>query len=703
MQQKLSPVINVDKDKCKNCHACITVCPVKYCIDGSGEYVAINHDMCIGCGRCITACSHNARSVYDDAEEFFARLSAGESIIAIVAPAVAAVFPESYLKFNTFLKSIGVKAVFDVSFGAELTVKSYSEFIKKNNPDLVISQPCPAIVTYLQIYHKELLKHLAPLDSPMLHTVKMIKNFYGRYKKHKIAAISPCPAKRREFDETGSVDFNVTFGSLKKYLGEKEVNLNSFSISDYDNPSAERAVLFSSPGGLLRTVERDNPELLKRSRKIEGTDIVYKYFEELGGIIEKKMNPQLIDCLNCELGCNGGPGTGNADKSPDEIEYHIEKRSMVLKERYRGFTGSDKSSSRNVDRVLSGYYSDNLYRRSYLDLSGNFDLKFPSEKEKQDIYKSMMKFSDDDLINCSSCGYGSCENMAVAVFNKLNKPENCHYYKASVIYSETEVLEKLYISLHEEISKSTELIGKATAGLSSLASDITLQAGHLEESSAAVRQMIGSIKNVAKITGSRKETISSLTVKAVNGENDIQSTLESMEDMMRSVGGINEMVEIINSITSNTNLLSLNAAIEAAHAGTAGKGFAVVADEIGRLSEVTGENSIKISETLKQVEKRIKDTRDITVDSGENLQQIIDTVRSIAESLSEVIVQMDEMSAGTNQVMSSLSELNSISKTVKDSSSVISGDIGNIETAVRRMADMSERTMDNFRNLTSSF
>ena len=156
--KKLVPVIKVDDEKCKNCHACITVCPVKYCIDGSGEYVKINHDLCIGCAKCIEACTHEARSIFDDTEEFLAALDADEKIAAVVAPAVASVFPETFLNFNTYLRSLGIEAVFDVSFGAELTVKSYVDFIEKNNPELVIAQPCPAIVTYIELYQKELLK-----------------------------------------------------------------------------------------------------------------------------------------------------------------------------------------------------------------------------------------------------------------------------------------------------------------------------------------------------------------------------------------------------------------------------------------------------------------------------------------------------------------------------------------------------------------
>jgi iron only hydrogenase large subunit-like protein len=266
----LAAVIRVDEEKCVNCHACIAACPVKYCNNGAGEKVTVNHDLCIGCGNCVHACTHKARIIVDDSGAFFGALEKKEKVIAIVAPAVASNFPGLYLNLNGYLKSLGVEAVFDVSFGAELTVFSYVKYIKEKTPAFCISQPCPAIVTYIEIYHPELIPHLAPADSPMLHIIKMIREYHPQYNDYKIAVFSPCIAKRREFDETGHGDYNVTFNALYEYLEQRNVNLASFKAEEYDNPPAERAVTFSMPGGLLITAERDSPGIGRVTRKIEG-------------------------------------------------------------------------------------------------------------------------------------------------------------------------------------------------------------------------------------------------------------------------------------------------------------------------------------------------------------------------------------------------------------------------------------------------
>jgi len=330
----LAKVIAVDPDKCENCHACITACPSKFCNDGSGDYVKINDDLCIGCGQCLSACTWGARTIVDDTDEFFFDLKSGVPIVTVIAPGIAASFPHTYMNLNGWFKKQGVEANFDVSFGAELTIKTYLEHIKNNNPKAVISQPCPVIVSYIELYKPELLEYLAPADSPMLHTIKMIKEFYPQYKDHKVAVISPCIAKKREFDETGLGDYNVTMIKLKEYCEKNHIALERFERCDYDNPSAERGVLFSTPGGLLETAVRWNSDLRGKIRKIEGPHTIYEYLDHLERDIARGVAPVVIDCLNCEKGCNGGTGTDCRETSVDELEKLVARRSELMQKRY---------------------------------------------------------------------------------------------------------------------------------------------------------------------------------------------------------------------------------------------------------------------------------------------------------------------------------------------------------------------------------
>jgi iron only hydrogenase large subunit-like protein len=417
------PLINVDAGKCNNCHSCISVCPVKSCLDGSGDRIAIIEERCLGCGQCITACTSRARSVIDDTEAFFDALDADEPVVAIAAPSAITVFDDIFRMIG-FLKSRGVLAVFDVSFGAELAVRSYLEYARKERPKIIISQACAAIVSYCELYAPHLLQYLAPVHSPMLHTAIMIKNFYPEYAGAKIAAISPCTAKKREFEETGLVDFNVTMTGLKNYIERKFIDLSDFAPCDFCGPMAERAVSFSSPGGLRATVLRDALALAGKIRRVEGVSTVYKYLNDIPGMLEDGNAPFLVDCLSCSSGCNGGPGTPNFGRPVDALENKIDERLKYHTRRNKRIPGMNL-----IKGAVNKFWKPGLYSRGYQDRGGSLSgYRTPTEKDLDIIYYKMKKTGPSDFLNCAACGYGSCRGMAEAIFNGLNRPENCHHY-----------------------------------------------------------------------------------------------------------------------------------------------------------------------------------------------------------------------------------------------------------------------------------
>jgi iron only hydrogenase large subunit-like protein len=579
--KKLSPVVRINKDRCVNCNVCIRVCPARYCNDGSsGQYIELNHDLCIGCGSCIRVCSHGAREIVDDMDNFFADLRRGVKIIAIVAPAIAANFPERYFQFNTWLRSVGVKAVFDVSFGAELTVKTYLEHIKNKNPELVIAQPCPAIVTYIQIYRPELIPYLAPAHSPMLHTIQMIRAYYKQYAGYKVAVISPCIAKKREFEETKLGDYNVTMVNLDKYLAEQKINLDKFEQTDYDNPTAERAVLFSTPGGLMRTAMREVVGIEENIRKIEG-HTVYHYLDHLDESRKAKINPLLIDCLNCELGCNGGTGTKNIHcKSQDALESLVENRSKALRELYREEQEKHPAEDHYelLHQQVDAYWQSTIYDRHYANLKENNIIKRPTEQQREQIYsKDLLKKSEDDILNCGACGYHTCAEMATALYNGLSRSELCF-----------------------------------------LKQNITLL--NAEEHAAA------------KLEKQEKFTTSFFT--AIEGMvKQVEATAQLMREIKTESGEISDVISAVSKIARQTNLLALNASIEAARAGKAGAGFSVVADEVRKLAKSSNEAATRIDELVGESNLKIATGTDLSQKLESGLLQIMEEAKnSITDS-----------------------------------------------------------------------
>ncbi|MDR2658905.1 MAG: methyl-accepting chemotaxis protein [Spirochaetaceae bacterium] len=662
-------LITVDKEKCNGCHSCITVCPIKVCIDASGETVKTVGALCVGCGRCIPACKQGARSYIDDTEQFFTDLAAGENIVAIVAPAAAAVF-DDILRLNGYLKSNGVKAVFDVSFGAELTVKSYLDFAKRNKPRLIIAQPCASLVTYCQIYEPELIKFLAPAQSPMLHTAVMIKKFFPKYRDYKIAAISPCAAKKIEFSETGLVDYNVTMLKLKERLKAERQRISSFPVVAYEGPQAERAVLFSTPGGLRDTIAREAPEAVPHVRKVEGTELIYKYLNNLPEMLKENSAPFIVDCLNCEAGCNGGPGTGNYGEPLDRLEARISKRSArQIEKNKKSFLGGD------LKRALKKYWRENIYTRSYKDLSQNERrIKKPTEAEINEIFHTLKKYKPEDMINCAACGYGSCRFMAEMIFNGLNRKENCHYFLIKKLAEDEKIRsEAIDMANHLvfQIENSKETLISMREKVSKYIEATTAQGAVIDESSNKTSELITQIRAVSETVEQEHGVLEKLAKSTEMAKKDMQALLSSFAALQNTTQEIDGIADVIEDVATSTNLLAMNAAIEAAHAGESGKGFSVVAGEIRSLAVTTSDNANNISANIKNIIKQISASMDFLNKTDAVIGRMIEGVNNVEASFVGIIQSHSQIAGSTKELTGNLQSLNATSENLRESSTGI--------------------------------
>jgi iron only hydrogenase large subunit-like protein len=547
LSHELPQVVHVSKENCKNCHQCISVCPSKMCQYSDGFSVNIEHDICIGCGECIKACPWNARRPVDDFDEFFSDIKAGEKMVAVVAPAVAVSFPNQYFNFNGWLKSLGIDAVFDTAFGAELTIKSYLEYIQREHPKCVIAQPCPVIVSYIELHHPELLPYLAPVDSPMLHTFKEIRRYYPQYAHHKIAVFSPCIAKKREFVETGYGDYNVTVDHCQRYFKENDISLQKFPKVDYNNPPAERGAMFSTPGGLLETAARWDKSIRKRIRKIEGPKTVYHYFEHLKADIDKGVAPMIVDVLNCEKGCNGGTGTQCMNMSIDYLESVIAKRCEELKKRYlepSSFSpDADAAVQANIVKYIDAHWEPNLYGRTYKNRSHTKRKRDYSEEDLLICYHALSKTTPEDFKNCTACGYGSCRDMAIAIANGCNVPKNCHWHLSSKLRQGSDRRDEALKDFNQLIGelfaydgsltgftpilKAIEDIARSTSLVAVNASIEAARAGQTGKGFAVVAEYVGSLAGQTRgETDKIRDILATLKGKIEKRINDFVETVK---------------------------------------------------------------------------------------------------------------------------------------------------------------------------------
>jgi methyl-accepting chemotaxis protein len=292
----------------------------------------------------------------------------------------------------------------------------------------------------------------------------------------------------------------------------------------------------------------------------------------------------------------------------------------------------------------------------------------------------MRKFKKEDIYNCTCCGYGSCKAMATAIYNGLNKHDNCAHYILALLKEN-----------QEHIANASSLIEGINELIQELNATIGSQAEAVDHSSAETEEIIASIKGTSEMSLKQQKSVKGLIDIAGHGQESMRKTIQSINEISQSVEGISSAIRIISSIAANTNLLSMNAAIEAAHAGDAGRGFAVVAGEIRRLSETTRENSVSISRTLKNIISGISDTTKQSGETDTRIAQMSKEISGFAETMSVFMNTFNELSAKSGDITAALVSLKEQSSAVKTSYAQMIEMTDKLSRALKDLSDLSKR------------
>jgi methyl-accepting chemotaxis protein len=218
------------------------------------------------------------------------------------------------------------------------------------------------------------------------------------------------------------------------------------------------------------------------------------------------------------------------------------------------------------------------------------------------------------------------------------------------------------------VAETTATMEQITANINKLSGHVDRQGISVARSSSAIEEMLANIQSVAHTLVKNTDNVKELMNASEVGRTGLQEVATDIQEIARESEGLLEINAVMENIASQTNLLSMNAAIEAAHAGEAGKGFAVVADEIRKLAENSGEQSKTISTVL----KKIKDSIDKITKSTDNVlkkfEAIDSGVKTVSDQEENIRNAMEEQDVGSKQILEAIGQLNEATQMVKDGS-----------------------------------
>ena len=379
----MAEFLRLKKSNCKNCYKCIRHCPVKS-IRISANQAHIVPEECILCGQCFVVCPQGAKEIADDTEKAEVLLNSGR-VIASLAPSFTANYDGAGIEaMEKALKQLGFYAAEETAIGATIVKKEYDRLLENGEQDVIISSCCHSINLLIEKYFPSALRYLAKVVSPMQAHCMDIKK---RYPDAKTIFIGPCVSKKDEAARyPGFVDCVLTFEELSNLMRKRGISVEKTR----EEGSRGRARFFPTTGGILKSMFLPRTDYSYMA--LDGTEDCIAALQE----IEKgNLRNCFIEMSACRGSCVGGPVME---------KYHYSPVSN-----YNKVATYAKSDDFDVADVSP----EEIYREH--EFIGE-SKAMPTQSEIEAILRKIGKTKPEDELNCGSCGYNTCREKAIAVY-----------------------------------------------------------------------------------------------------------------------------------------------------------------------------------------------------------------------------------------------------------------------------------------------
>ena len=394
-------VIDFKDARCRHCYKCVRNCAVK-AIAIENEQATIMQDHCINCGHCLEVCPQNAKTFASDLSRVQGYLGQGFKTVISIAPSYLGVleFDKPGQVADALLR-LGFDEVRETAEGAAMVTNEYKKLIQDKKMPNIVTTCCPSMNDLVEKYYPECAEYLAPVVSPMIAHGRYIKKIYGE--DTKVVFLGPCIAKKQEAvgDERifGAIDAILTFEEIEGWMKDKGIAIRECEDKPFGNPDPEVNRLYPIGGGVIQSVVADGEMNGYNRVQIDGLD---NCMEMLEALKNGEFENCFIEANVCSGGCVKGPASAKWNKSFIKAKIRLEK-----------------DASHKTPTEIE-YLSTDELAREFTDRSRHD--KIPSEEELREILKATGKYSENDELNCGACGYSTCRDKAIAVYN--GKAEN---------------------------------------------------------------------------------------------------------------------------------------------------------------------------------------------------------------------------------------------------------------------------------------